>query len=97
MERINTYKALTNNVLLFGFQLADLAICLVVVVLVMGFTDSPIASGVILIILLVFFRKMRNRTAGYFKSFFSFLATPCKLSVKNGDILSYKEALKCRK
>ncbi|MDR1196170.1 MAG: hypothetical protein LBL00_06825 [Endomicrobium sp.] len=97
MEKEKTYKALTNNLLLFGFQLGDLALTLAVVVLAMGFSNSPIAAGVVLLFCLIFFRKMRGRTAGYFKAFYNFIITPDKMSVKDDDIKSYKETIKCRK
>jgi hypothetical protein len=93
MQPVNTHKALSNRVFLFGFQPYDAGVLLISTLIIWGLSNSFIAAFVWLSMSSWFFRKMKYRPDGYFKSFVVFLSTSYRLSVKGEDGPAYKDTL----
>ncbi len=96
MQNIQTYKAISNRVFLFGFRLVDLGISIVIPFMLWVISDSFKLAFVVFIVTIYISKKFKYRPEGYERSFLSFLFTPYRFSVDDKDIPSYKE-VKCRK
>ena len=96
MQNIQTYKAISNRVFLFGFRLVDLGISIVIPFMLWVISDSFKLAFMIFIITVYISKKFKHRPEGYEKSFLGFLFRPYRFNVKTRDIPSYKE-VKCRK
>ncbi len=96
MKKIQTYKALSNRIFVFGFLFFDLALIVIIPFIVWVISNSfKVAFGVF-VVEIYFAKKHKYRAEGYLKSFLGFLFTPNKFSIKSDSIPSYKE-VKCRK
>jgi len=91
MKSIETYKALTYRLLVYGFQPVDLVIILLLFVFLHGVFNSLLLDIVVIGVLLIIAKKGKNRQAGYFVSLALFLITPHRLTLKNMDVPSYSE------
>ncbi len=93
MNKIKTYKAVSNQELFYGYQILDLAFMLLVSFAIV-FYVSMIAGIVVFIILAIFFKKFAKRRENYFKHLITYTFTPKKLSVrKETKIVPYREHL----
>ena len=89
MKTVDTYKALTYRLLVYGFQPVDLVIILLLFVFVHGIISSLILDIIFIITALIIAKKGRNRPDGYFASLALYLISPCRLNIKNSDIPTY--------
>jgi uncharacterized protein YacL len=93
MEKIKTYKAISNKELLYGYQALDLAFVLMVSFAVI-FYVSMILGILIFIVLAIFFKKFAKRRENYFKNLITYTFTPKIFSVrKETKIKPYKDVL----
>ena len=90
MKTVETYKALTYRLLVYGFQPVDLVITLLMFVFVHGIISSLILDIIFIIIALIIAKKSRNRPDGYFISLALYLISPPRLNLKNSDIPTYR-------
>ncbi|HAX61063.1 MAG TPA: hypothetical protein DCX95_00665 [Elusimicrobia bacterium] len=101
MESVNTHKALSHKVFMYGFQSIDFFVVIGVPVLTSMIVKSWIVFLIMLVLCWKIGKKLKARPAEYFKSFFTYLATPGRLSVDKykENIPGYlvKGATKCRK
>ena len=75
MEKIKTYKAISNKELLYGYQALDLAFVLMVSFAVI-FYVSMILGILVFIVLAIFFKKFAKRRENYFKNLITYTFTP---------------------
>ena len=66
MKTVETYKALTYRLLVYGFQPLDLVIILLLFVFVHGIISSLILDVIFIITALIIAKKGRNRPDVYF-------------------------------
>lgn len=93
MDKIKTYKAISNQELLYGYQILDLAFILMISFAI-GFYISMITGFLVFIILAIFFKKFAKRRENYFKNLLVYTFTPKRFSVKKENkIKSYMETL----
>lgn len=93
MEKIKTYKAISNKELLYGYQALDLAFVLMVSFAVI-FYVSMILGILVFIVLAIFFKKFAKRRENYFKNLITYTFTPKIFSVrKETKIKPYKDVL----
>ena len=93
MEKIKTYKAISNKELLYGYQALDLAFVLMVSFAVI-FYISMILGILIFIVLAIFFKKVAKRRENYFRHLITYTFTPKIFSVrKETKIKPYKDFL----
>lgn len=91
--KIKTYKAISNNELLYGFQPFDLAFILIISFSI-GFYVHMFVGFLIFIILAILLKKFAKRKENYFKNLFMYTFTPKKFSVKKEKkIKPYMEIL----
>ena len=81
MTPVNTFKALTYRLLVFGFQPIDLVIILFLFVFVHGIGNSLLIDIIFLIPALILAKKGKNRPQGYFLSLLIYLILPEHLTV----------------
>ena len=93
MKSVETYKALTYRLLVYGFQPVDLVIILLLFVFVHGIISSLILDIIFIITALIIAKKGRSRSDGYFISLALYLISPHRLNLKNSDIPNYRSVL----
>jgi len=82
MEKVQTYKALSGSVKLFGYVPLDLAVILITVVVFFGFTERPLLAILFLWLALYVGKKINGRKRRFIKSLFLFFITPKNLRIK---------------
>lgn len=96
MKNIQTYKALSNRLFVFGFLFFDLVLIVLFPTIVWMVSNSfKIAFG-IFVTGIYFGKKYKYRPEGSIKSFLGFLFAPNRFSIKPDSIPSYKE-VKCKR
>ena len=94
MKLVNTYKALSYKLLVYGFHAPDLAIILILFLFVHGILNSLLIDILVMAPLLITARKAKNRPRGYFLSLIMFLIAPAVAPLGTGkDIPSYRSII----
>jgi hypothetical protein len=83
--KINTYKGIGYNELLFGFQFIDFAVMLLLSLCCVIFI-SFVMGAVVLVILFVFLKKQKDRPANHFRSLITFFVGTPYLSVSHDKV-----------
>jgi len=91
MQSVKTYKALSNKIMFFGFLPSDLGVLLLLCMLFLGITNNIFYTLGFFLALYYFFKKLRHRTVGYFKSLILFINIPKNIGVSDADFKSYKD------
>lgn len=85
MKQIETYKALSYKLLIFGYQPIDLVIILVLFLFVHGIGNNLLIDIIFLLPALIIAKKGKNRPQGYFLSLATYLILPRHLGVSPGS------------
>lgn len=94
MKPVETYKALTFKLLVYGYQPVDLVIILLLFVFVHGIINSLLVDLIYVITALIIAKKGRNRPAGYFVSLALYLISPPRLKLGSTDVPTYRSIKK---
>ena len=90
MRTVETYKALTYKLLIYGYQPVDLVIILVLFIFVHGVISSLIVDVIYVVTALIIAKKGKDRPEGYFVSLALFLLSPHRLNLSNADVPTYR-------
>jgi len=80
MKPIDTFKALSYDLLIFGYKPIDLVIILILFVFVHGIGNNLLIDIIFLILALIIAKKGKYRPQGYFLSLATYLILPHHLT-----------------
>ena len=79
MQPVECYKGISNRLLVFGLQPADIVIILVGFLFIHGIGNSLLIDFIYILLAFVVARRSRERPQGYFISLAMFFLTPHRL------------------
>lgn len=91
---INTYKAISNRLYIWGLKPVDLGGVVLFSFLVWGFSNSLFVMIFSFFVSYYLAKKLKNREDCFLKSFIRFISLPNKFGVDLKDIPSYKNICK---